>query len=150
MPEDARYRTKVYLETYLLNANLTKDDGTTQVTFIVAFSDPDYPLIRVFNDKAVDLVFCIDDSSTDPEMDSDHYVIGYNEHVSIIPSCINKIGISGVTLLHKTRTELRRVSETYPFGSLREPTSEKPETERLGSTTLYKLRFSLDYLRNLT
>lgn len=150
MPEDAKYRTKIYLETYLLNANLTKDDDTTQVSFIVAYADPDYPLVRVFIDKAVDLVFCIDDSPSDPVIDSDHYVIGYNEHVPIIPSCINKIGISGVILLHKARTELRRVCETYPFGSLREPTSEKPETERLGSTILYKLRFSLDYLRDLT
>jgi hypothetical protein len=140
--EDARYRTKVYLEQYLNTAALPE--------FIVAYGFPDYPLLPVFNVKNVDLVFSIGEPESKPLIGSNQKVYGYEEHMPIIPCCIDKSNIDGVKLLHQARTELRRVCETYPYGSLREPTSEEPETEQLGSTTLYKLRFMLDYTRDLT
>jgi len=150
MVEDARYRTKVYLDTYLLNANLTKDDGTTQVSFIVAYADPDYPLIRVFNDKAVDLVFCVGDPNSEAILDSDHYPIGYNEAVPITTFCIDKTGITGTKLKWKAEAELRRVCETYPLGSVRSLEKIGDNDQNLGSTILHSREFTLKYRRDVT
>ena len=140
--EDAKYRTKVYLEQHLSSLALPK--------FIVAYGEPDYPITQVFKTKNVDLAFCIGDPNSEPIIDSNHYVIGYKENVPITPCCIDKTNITGVKLLQQARTELRRIIETYPLGSLRLPSSEKPQTQILGSTTLYKFTCYLDYERDKT
>lgn len=155
MVEDARYRTKDYLEgitnpnTALNNANLTKDDGT-QCKFIVAYGFPDYSLLKVFKTKGVDLVFSIGEVGSEPAIGHDQKTYGYNEHVPITPCCINKTNITATKLLQKARAELRRIFENYPLGSLRQPVREAPETERLGSTILYKFTAWLDYRRGTT
>lgn len=138
--EDARYRTRDYLETYLNDAALPN--------YIVAYAEPEYPLTQIFNGKDVDLIFCIGEPNSEPLIDSDHSTIGYRESVPITPCCINKTNIAGTKLLHQARTELRRIFENYPSGSLRLPISERPETEWLGSTVLYKFTAVLDYERD--
>lgn len=226
MPEDARYRTKVYLELYLNNANLTDDStgsksgtadsgtetttvdaerteaddywngyyikftsgsnygrerlisdfvqathtithdafpeavsiddtyvltaSSSQVTFIVAYADPDYPLVRVFNDKDVDLVFCVGDPNSKVLLDSDHYPIGYDEAVPITTFCIDKTGITGTKLKWKAEAELRRVCETDPEGSLRNLERIGDHDKDLGSTILHSREFTMNYKRDMT
>jgi len=150
MVNDARLRTKVYLKTYLDGANLTKDDDSTEVRFIIAYADPNYSLVHIFNDKAVDLVFCIGDPESQAVLDSDHYPIGYNEAVPITVWCIDKAGITGTKLRWKAEAELRRICETYPEGSLRSLERLRDNDKNLGSTILYSREFIMKYERDLT
>jgi hypothetical protein len=140
--EDARYRNKVYLETWL--------SSTALPNYIVAYGEPDYPLIRVFKEKGVDLVYSLGEHTSDTVIDSDHYPFGYKEHVPITTLCINKINIAGTKLMHQAETELRRVAETYPLGSLRALGARRPQTKRLGSLTLYSAEYMMEYQRDST
>jgi hypothetical protein len=134
---------KVYLETWLLNANLTKDDGTTQVNFIVTYGNPDYPLVRVFKEKGVDLVFCIGT----PDSTALPVGVGYEERVPITIWCIDKTGITGTKLRWQAEAELRRVTETYPTGSLRTFQRLSDNEKNLGSTVLYSVEYVVNYKR---
>ena len=146
MVDDPRYRTKVWLETWLTPANLTKDDGVTQVTFIVCFGMPDYPIERVFKDKNVDLVYAVDTPETEPLPVG----VGYLENMPINIWCINKAGISGTKLRWKAEAELRRVAETEPVSSLRTLTRLTDNEKNLGSTVLYSVTYNLRYKRYVT
>ena len=150
MVDDARLRTKVYLETWLNNANLMKDNDTSQVAFIVAYGNPDYPLTQIFNDKNVDLVFSIGDPDSEAIADSDHYPIGYKETVPIIIFCVDKTGITGAKLRWKAEAELRRVIEQHPEGSQRSLEKIRDNDKNLGSTILYSREFALKYVRDTT
>jgi len=140
--EDARYRNKVYLETWLNSAALPN--------YIVAYGFPDYPLVRVFKEKGVDLVYSLGEHTSDSRKDSDHYPIGYDEHVPVTICCIDKDNLNGTKLMHQAETELRRVTETRPLGSLRALDSRRPQTKSLGSTVLYSAEYSLNYERDTT
>lgn len=140
--EDARYRNKVYLETWLNVAALPN--------YIVAYGFPDYPLVRVFKDKGVDLVFSIGEPESEPLLGHDKYAYGYKERVPITTFCIDKTGISGTKLKWRAEAELRRITETYPLGSLRTLEKIRDNDQNLGSTILYSREFTLNYQRNKT
>jgi len=116
---DPRSRTKTYLDTYLTPANLTDDDGLMLLKFIVCFADPDYPIARVFTDKFVDLIFSVGEPNSEPFIDSDKLILGYNEHVPITGFAIDKEGITADKVKWTAERELRRIVETYPLGSFR-------------------------------
>lgn len=143
MAEDARYRTKYYLDDKLDNANLTEDDDATEVSFIVAYADPNYPLVRVFEEKWIDLIFCVGT----PESVALPVGAGYEEHVPITVWCIDKTGITGTKLRWKAEAELRRVAETYPSGSLRTLNRLSDNKQNLGSTILYSVNYIMRYTR---
>jgi hypothetical protein len=140
--EDVRYRNKVYLETYL--------DDSALPNYIVAYGEPDYSLVRVFKEKGVDLVYSLGEHTSDSIIDSDHYPIGYKEHVPVAILCIDKDNLEGTKLMWQAETELRRVTETYPLGSLRALSTRRPQTKRLGSTVLYSAEYMLEYERDTT
>jgi hypothetical protein len=148
--EDPRHRTKDYLDTYLLAANLKKNDGTTQATFITCWADPPYHIKTVFVTKGVDLIYSIGRQTSTPLIGGDKYAYGYKEKVTILPSAIDKTGISGNNLIWQGERELRRITEAYPLGSLRNFETFELEPQNLGSTTLYTLKCVMDYTRNLT
>jgi len=140
--EDARYRTKVYLETYL--------DDDALPDYIIAYGKPDYPMTRVFKDKNVDLVFALGKPESEPVLDFDRYPIGYEEFVPIGIYCVDKDNIDGEKLVWQAETELRRVTETYSLGSLRQLTRVRDTTQRLGSTILYGVEYLLRYKRGVS
>lgn len=151
MVADARTQTKVYLTTYLNNANLTKDDDSTPVTFIVKFEGADYPLTLVFfGSKNVDLVYAVKIPVSTPLIDFDLSTYGYEEVVPIVIFTINKTGITGNLLQWKAEAELRSVTETYPLGSVRTLRRMTESTEKLGGTTLYSVTYELTYTRDTT
>lgn len=150
MVDDARSRTKVFLDTYLTAANMKEDDGATNATFLVAYGLPDYPLVRVFIDKSVDIVFSVGQPNSEALIDSDHYPIGYEEHVPITIYVTNKTGFTAVKRIWTAEAELRRICEANPTGSLRRITGTTPKTERLGGTWFWSMEYSLDYVRDLT
>jgi len=145
--QDARQRTKVYLETYILDANITKDDDLTQATWTVFFGFPDYPLSRIFKDKAVDLVFCVDTATSKSMRDFRQYPYAYDEVVPIEIFAVDKTGITGTKLRWKAEAELRRITEAYPLASIRWIVRGQENQKNLGSQTLYSVKYELGYIR---
>jgi len=138
--QDTRYRTKVYLETYLSSSALPN--------YIVAYGNPDYPITRVFKEKGIDVIFSISEPNSTPLMGHDQTPYGYEEHVPITIFCIDKSNITGTKLKWQAETELRRILETYPLGSLRSLERRRDNDIRIGSTILYSTEFILNYRRS--
>lgn len=142
--QDPRQRSKVWLDTYLIAGNLTKDDNSTPASFITCWADPPYPIIKVLETKGIDLAFSI----ATPLSEGLPVGVGYIEHVPISVYTIDKTGITGNKLRWKGEAELRRLAETYPTGSLRRPWERmNPNEQNLGSATLYSVTYVLPYKR---
>jgi hypothetical protein len=150
MADTAQKRTKVWIDTYWTAANVTKDDGTTPASIIDAYDWPDYPMTRVFYDKAVDGIISVGQPNSKGVIDSDHYPVGYEEAVPITLATVDKVGITAIKLLASMEAELRRIHETQPMGSLRRQTGEIPKTQRIGSFFLFSVEYQLNYRRDLT
>ena len=152
MATDARYRMKAYLDANINNANLTKDNGTTQVTFAVIYANPPYPLLKEFMaaSSPVDLLFCIGEPNSTPILDFDQTPSRYEEHVPIMTRCIDKLGITGTKLKSKAEIELRRVCEANPTGSQIDIGPRQDDDEDTGSTVLYGTKFVPSYVRDTT
>lgn len=141
--EDARYRTKVWLETYLTTANLPE--------YIICYSRPRYPLTRVFNDKQIDVVFSLGKPDSEPIIDAGTRApCGYDEEVPIQILSVDKSNLEGETTVWQAETELRSVAKSNPLGSVRSLTRMIEFTEDLGSTRLYGVEYILNYTRDTT
>jgi hypothetical protein len=138
--EDARYRTKEYLETYL--------DGSVLSNYIVAYSAPDYPMTQVFKTKSIDLIFAIGKPDSKPLIGYDQTPYGYEEHVPIKIFAVDKSDVTGTKAVWQAETELRRITETYPSGSLRTLERMGDNDKNLGSTILYCTEYVLNYKRD--
>ncbi len=143
---DARYRQKLYLETYLVAADITKDDGVTQASYTLCFAKPNYQISQVFNIKDVDLVFSIGI----PESEALPLGVGYLEKVPIELFAINKTDVTATNLIEKGYQELRRICETYPLSSLRTLDRLTDNEQNLGSTVLYSVSYIMRYKRYAT
>jgi hypothetical protein len=152
LADDPRYRTKLWLDTYLSNANLLKDDGVAQAAFITAYADPPYPMKKVFNDpKNVDLVYSIYQPTSAPKVDWDGTTYGYREAVPIAVQTVTKQGIDGNKLLWQAEAELRRVVETYPLSSYRSlERMGPPSNVDMDGWVLFQQRYVLTYERDTT
>ena len=144
--EDARYRTRIYLNTYLDAPSLTKDDDVSLASYTVIFANPNYPLKREFIDLAVDVVFCVGT----PNTEALPIGVGYLEPMPITIWCIDKSGITGTKLRWKAERELRRIAESYPLGSLRSLDRLSDNEQNLGSTILYSVSYVMRYKRYAT
>jgi hypothetical protein len=148
---DARYRTKLWLDTYLTAANM-KDDINSATTVITCFAGADYSLNRVFNTKDVDGIFVIDKATVTPRYTSDHYIYAFEESMPITCYAVNKSVFMGkkvtaVNLLEKMEQEIRRITTAYPRGSLRKITAITNEPVNFNGETLYSTTVNLEYVR---
>src|SRR5271157_196533 len=152
MVDSAQNRTKVWIDTYWSGTPITKDDNTTPATMISAFDWPDYPLTRVFIDKAINGIISIGQASSAVLNDADHSPIGDDEHVPITLVTVDASGVTGVKLLEKMEAQLRLIAEQHPIAnsSLRRETNTSPKTQRIGSFFLWSVEYSLNYRRDLT
>ena len=149
-PADPRERTKTWIDTYLIPANITKENGDTAST-ITAFGYPDYPMHKVFITKGVDLVYAVMEAESTPLVDPVTQVAyGYDETIPIHILAIDKPEIMGTKLIQRGENELRSIMENYPQGSLRTPDVKRDVTQRLGSTVIYGREWRLNYKRDTT
>lgn len=150
MVEDARYRTKVYVETYWTRANATDDDDNA-LGVEVMFDSPDYPLTWEFKEPSVvDVVLTIGKPDSKPLIGHDKKAYGYEEHVPIKIFSVDKTGVTGTKAVWQAETELRRITETYPSGSMRTLDRIGDRDQNLGSTILYCTEYILNYRRDTT
>jgi len=149
MSTDPRYRTKLYLDTYLTAANITKDDDATEAPVITQFERPPYPLKFIyFWPKYRDGVYTILTPTTTPILDYTEVIYGYKESVPIEISCVSRPGtITGDLLRYKMEEELRNVVETYPRGSRRSLTRLHQTVRDQGNFKLHTVTYNLNYKR---
>ena len=153
MVADARYNTRVFLTDPtkgIQAANILKDNGVTQASFIVAYGYPDYPLERVFfGTKNVDMVVAILKPRSHPLFGAAAVPWGYEEHIPIHVRTVTKQGINGIKMMWQGEAEIRRILETYPYGSHRYLGESRDITES-GSTTIYGVEIDFSYRRGIT
>jgi hypothetical protein len=148
--EDPRRRTKVWIDQWLDEGNLLKNDGVTPATSLVSWINPPYPIQKVFQTKERDIAFAVGRGTSKPMIDGSQAPYGYEEKISIFPTTIDKTGISGDNLMWQGERELRRIAEEHPLSSLRGFDTMASKTQSLGSTTLYSVECALNYIRDKT
>lgn len=149
MVEDVRYRVKTLIEAYDVPANITLDDDATAATYIVAYSDPQYPLKDVFwGNKNVDAIFSIEPFDSEPLLGFDKKPYAYREQVPITVYTVSKTGLTTVGKLeNKCAQELRRIFHTYPTGSLRSVKRIRHTVKDMGGWNLYAATYVVDWVR---
>lgn len=140
---DARYNTKDYLETRITDSNM-QTTGGRNLRWIACYSNPDYPLLRVFIDKRMEIIFTIDTPDSEPKMNYDQTPYGYKERVPI------HIVTLDTEVNHLAETELRNVTESYPTGSQRGLERRGTTVHNYGSTQVFDTEFVLNYSRGTT
>ena len=152
MVEDARYRTKVFCDTYLTAANILKDDAASQAAFAVIFKDPPYPILKEFyaDSTPANALLCIGESRSTALLDTDQAPYGYEEHVPIRILCVDKIGVTGTKLKWTVEAELRRICENNPTGSYRYLEVIDAGDEDIDGTRLYGINTVMSYVRDTT
>jgi hypothetical protein len=101
----------------------------------------------VFKDKAVDVIFSVGTASAKSMRDFRQYPYAYEEIVPIEIYAVDKTGISGTKLRWKAEAELRRITEAYPLANIRWVTRVSDNEKKLGSQTLYSVKYELGYIR---
>jgi hypothetical protein len=152
-PNDPRERTKVYIDTYVRDAQITKDNDSTQAAWACIFSDLPYPLTQEFRaaSSPVQGLYVVEMPNSTPMMDVvTQAPYGYTERVPIHIVTIDSTGCTGTALNWKMEAELRYVCEQNPKGSYRLPYSSQKLDRELGGMWLYDRLFILIYERDTT
>jgi hypothetical protein len=135
---DTRYRTKVWLTTYI--TGVTGD-------YAIMFSGLDYPLQLEFSDKGLEVVCAVDNVQSTPEYTYNHYPYKFNESVDIQLYALDTATYTAVNLLERFEQCIREVATDYPIGSIREITTSKPMRVDAGGQTMWQLTVNLKYTR---
>lgn len=148
--DDARYRTRVYIQTWWTAAN-AEDDAGNPLTVQCIYSSVPYPLtLELYDGSTVDVLILLGKAKSTPLTGHDHAAFGYNEQVPITISAIDKTGVTADKAVTQCETELRNLMEQYPTGSVRTLDQTKETTEILGSNILYQIEYLLNYQRDKT
>lgn len=152
-PRDPRYRSKLFLDTRLRPAQITKNDDVTQAAWAVVYAEPPYPLALEFRatSDAVQGLYAVGQPTSSIALPScDNSVYAYIDTVPILVAAIDSEGCNGDALHQKMVAEVKYVLETYAEGSFREQSDIIPATVQLGSTTVYQSIVVMDYTRDNT
>jgi len=147
--DDARYRTKIYLETWWTAANADDDAGNPLIVQCIYTSVP-YPLTKeLYDGSTIDVLILLGKAKSTPIVGHDHSAFGYLEQVPITIAVIDKTAVTADKAVSQCETELRRIMETKPEGSVRTLDQTRETTEILGSSTLYQIEYVMNYSRAL-
>jgi len=144
---DPRSSIKSLLEAQITDANLTRDDDATLLSWIAIFGPYEEHLTKVFFDKSVDLIFTIDDATTATTTLGVSHIGEY----PVIPYAIDKYNSSGTRIitatlvLWKATKELRRVFLENPWGSLRALKEDRVEVHDFGDTRVWSKPCWIEY-----
>ena len=142
-PNDPRERTKTFLDTYVRDAQITKDDGSTEASWACIFINPPYPLELEFRGASeVQGLYVVGQPTTESRLG-----VRYTEHVPVSIYTVDSTACAGDPLSWKMEAEWRYVIENYPMGSLRDLETRRGEIIDLGSTQLYHIPTVLNYTR---
>ena len=148
MVEDARQRNITWWNAHDVPANITKDDDATAASTINQFEKPPYQLERIYyGTKNVDGIQTWITTTAEPLHDWKHETYAYNENQPILLTAVTKQGITGDKLRWKMETELRRIEETYPLGSVRNMRRSAPVEMDMGTFKQFAVRYDMSYKR---
>lgn len=135
---EAVKNTRNYWEAYLDGDNLQNH------SWITCYDEPDYPLVRVFKDMGIHIIFSITAPNSTPLIGHDQVPVGYKEHVPTHVLTLDR------KLQWVAEAELRRITQSYPTGSQRSLERRSSTVRDLGSARLYDTEFILNYRRGTT
>ena len=151
-PDDARSKVKDYLDLRVTASNLTKNDGSTQISYAVIFENPPYHLRHEYraSSSPVQGLYVVGSPATETLLGASTSPLGYEEHVPIHVATMDSTGCGGEQLRWKMNAELRNVVETYQIGSNTNLLRQRDQTINLGSDPLYDTTWDLSYRRSTT
>jgi len=151
MASDARYRTKLYLDTYWIPQNAI-DDNSDALGMQTMYAYPEYPLELEFKAPSViDVIIAIDQEESEPLMDPlTAAPYAYDDSVPVEVLCVDKSDVTATKTIQQAAAEMKRILETYPTSSNRNVKRITPTTQRLGSLTLWAAKFVWCYRRDTT
>ena len=160
MASDARNKMKVYLDTHIVDANLT-DDSAVALVNAVMYAYPPYALDLEFiadgrtgraPSDIIDIGFFIDKPTSKAIYDHDSTIAYYNESIPIHVHCVDRPDVTSELLLWKAENELRTrfAANPYASGSMWELSETKDNTIRYGATTIFGFTIICTYLRDTT
>jgi len=136
--DDPRYKIRTLLSASITDANLTRDDDATELTWISFYAPYTIPLPKIFLEKNVDLIFTVADAE---HVETTLGVSHVAEHVVTIYAIDKYSGgtkiITASLVLWKATKELRSVFKENPWGSLRSFVEDHIETEDVGTTIIW-------------
>ena len=144
---DPRERSLTWLETYFTNTNVT-DDANNSTRGLFMYENTECPLEAIFIDLARDYAVTVGDPDLTPIYNADKTTDSYRETVPLTVSIFNRAGVTAEKVKWKIERELRRIAETYVFGSVRTVKSRKPNSTMFGCEQLYSFTYELSYLRS--
>jgi hypothetical protein len=147
--KDPRERTLTWLETYFTTANVTDDNSNTTLGLMM-YEESEFPVELVFIDLYRDYVITVGDSDLEPLRNADKTVHSYRENVPLTVSLFDRGDLTGTKVKWKIEAELRRIAETYLFGSVRLVTARQPKTQFLGNERMHSFTYELSYVRDKT
>jgi len=151
MVEDARYRQKVFLETYISPLNIHKDDGETHAGVEIMYWEPNYPMILEFKSPSVvHGIYAIGTPESEGKRSGDQVIRRYRERTPIVIITMDRTDVTGTLLNWSMEAELRRICELYPTGSQRSLERGRNLDLDLGTTKLYQREVIMDYWRGTT
>lgn len=151
-PNDPRERNKTWIDTYARDAQITKDDGSTQASWATIFEKPPYPMEREFRaaSSPVQGLYIVSQPNSTPMVSGDQIVRRYKERVPIHICTIDSTDVTAMALYWKMEAELRYIAETYPEGSQRKLSLGRDQSHALGSMWLVDFVHDLEYTRGTT
>lgn len=145
---DQRYRTKLWLDTYLEPSDLELDNGTTDAVVKTMFSNPpEIPISQLFITKTIDGVFSIDKQAAEPINAYDHSPYAFIETVPITCYAVDKAGLTATNLIEQMEQEIRHVCTDHPLGSLRSIQSTGYRCTNIGGVKLWEATVTVRYIR---
>lgn len=151
MVDDARYRQKVFLETYIDQNNIVKDDGETQAGVEFMYWEPNYPLVQEFKaPSVVHGIYAIGTPESEASRSGDLIIRRYHERVPIVLITMDRTGVTGTLLNWSMNEELRSICEAHSTGSQRNLERGRNLDLDLGTTKLYQRETIMDYWRGTT
>lgn len=148
---DPRERTKTWLEAYLSDAAILKDDNATQADWICQFAFPEYNIDRIFDDKTIDLIVSVEAlDGIALYLHSGANIYAFKENIRIHFNAVDKTGITAVNLLDKAKQEFYKELNLHGkiAGSFRMSETHKDNPVRMSNgQLLYGFYVDLSYKR---
>ena len=144
---DPRASIKSLLVSKIVDANLTRNDGKTLLTWHSLYGPYTARLNRLFHDKGLDLMFVISDA----EPASTRLGVSHLGVYPVTPYAIDKYDSNGTQtitatlVLWKAVKELRRIFRENPWGSLRGLIEDRIEVHDFGDVQVWSKPCRIEY-----
>jgi len=142
-PNDPRERIKVYIDSKVRNAQITKNDGATEASWACIFHDPDYPMALEYRGTSnMNGLYVVGQPTSELKLG-----VRYMEHVPVDIYTVNSTDCAGDPLSWAMEAEWRYITENYFTGSKFSLETRRGEIINLGSLQLYHIPTVLNYTR---